>query len=115
MFYDYAENGVSNKGIQVLSEILKEAKAEPHLWVEGENENPLPKLCSSVLYTEDDCRVITIVNPSYEEREEKVYIPNAATAQLLYGTTPKAIDKDGENLCIKIKHGSFGTTVIKVK
>lgn len=115
MFYDYAENGISNKGTQVLSEILKEAKAEPHLWVEGEKENNLPKLCSSVLYTQEGYRIITIVNPSYEEREEKVFIPEALSAECIYGTKPETMAEDGDNLCVKIKLGSFGTTVIKVK
>ena len=96
-----------------MSNILKMADVTPHIWVEGENESKNPKLCSSVLYDEDGSCVLTIVNPSYEEREEIIKIPDVSVAECIYGTQPQSVEVRDGVLCVTVKLMRFGTTVIK--
>lgn len=114
IFFDYIHSEGNEKTRELLKNMLVSANALPYMCVEGEENIKYPDLCSSILYGEDNSRIITIVNPSYEDRYERIKISNASSAGCIYGTEPHSIECRDGNLCIELKLTRFGTSVIKV-
>ena len=111
--YQDAEGGIAALREKVVG-ILAHAGVRPFVRV----ETPAPafgRLSISLMKKEDGTRIVTVVNPHYEETQVKICLPGAQTAENLLDETPLTAEKAGSDLMLSFHLAGWQSVMLLVR